>query len=55
MQGALADAIIRALRCSTLRAESAETGNQRVREKFTPDHRATQFLKVYEELITLHG
>jgi glycosyltransferase involved in cell wall biosynthesis len=53
--GALADAIIRALRCSTLRAETAETGNQRVREKFTPAHRATQFLKVYEELITPHG
>ena len=49
---ALADAIIRALQCSKLRAELAEEGNRRIRETFTPEQRATRFLKVYEELIT---
>jgi glycosyltransferase involved in cell wall biosynthesis len=52
---ALADAIISALQSSRLRTESAEAGNQRIREIFTPEHRAAQFLKVYEELITPHG
>jgi glycosyltransferase involved in cell wall biosynthesis len=51
---ALSDVMIQALKSSALRARLGEVGAKLVQEKFTPARRASLFLDVYREVMSLH-